>query len=151
MNTKLNIELFMKIRERIATVPESYDQSNWVQLSSASPCGAAACLAGEAIICNAPTVAEGIAELWRLQRAELMGRAVPRRAAQLLGLEGDWVEFCNTGLAEHGKDTLIFDSEAQYWPADLRDEFRDGEEADAALGLLDWIIATEEVPVEFNY
>lgn len=147
--TKLNIELFKKIRERIATIPESYDQSDWIQSSVKSPCGAAACLAGEAIICAAPTVEQGVGELKQLSKQEDRNAAVPDRAAELLGLQGSWELYCETEDEGDGGEALIFDPNARFWPEDLREQFRDGEEADAALGLLDRIIATGEVPVSY--
>lgn len=141
---RLNIELFKKVRDRIAAIPESYDQSEWVRPSNASPCGAAACLAGETIICNAPTVAAGIKELKRL-RALDQYHAVPERAAELLGLEGSWKDFLTTELPDDGGETIIFDGDALYWPRQFRSMFRDGDEADAAVAYLDHIIETGKV------
>ena len=149
--TRLNIELFKKIRERIATIPESYRQDNWIQKSTASPCGYAACLAGETIICAAPSVQEGIAKLNEIM--EDRGRAdaiISDRATKLLGLRGSWNRYCFTEEPTDGAETLIFDPEAKFWPKDLRETFRDGEEADAAIELLNRIIATGSVPVNYE-
>ena len=79
---KLNVTLLKKIRDRIAEIPESYDQSVYVIESPKAPCGTAACLAGEAIICNARSVEAGIKSL-RLTDAKGL---VSYRAARLLGL-----------------------------------------------------------------
>lgn len=61
----LNVKLLRKVRNRIATIPESYDQSRWVQSNDKAPRGTMACLAGEAIICSQPSVGEGIKTLRR--------------------------------------------------------------------------------------
>jgi hypothetical protein len=148
--TRLNIKLLKKVRKRIATKPESYHQGNWIQPSKVAPCGYAACLAGETIICAAPSVREGIAELNELIRdRDTADRKISDRAAKLLGLKGSWASYCFTDNPKDGAETLIFDSGARFWPSDLREQFLDGEEADAAIGLLDRIIATGEVPVEY--
>lgn len=147
--TKLNIGLFKKIRERIATIPASYDQSDWVTTSNSAPCGAAACLAGEAIICAAPTVQEGLKELRRLNKRKDRNAVIPARAAKLLGLEGSWGDYCETQNQQQGRETLIFDADARFWPSDLREQFQDGEEADAAVELLDKIIETGKVPIDY--
>lgn len=39
MSTKLNIELFKKVRDRIAEIPESYDQRHFLKETDAAPCG----------------------------------------------------------------------------------------------------------------
>ena len=148
---RLNIELFKKVRERIATVPASYNQENWILESDAAPCGYAACLAGETIICAAPTVQDGIAELNQMMQNRITadGR-ISGKAAKLLGLKGSWVAFCNSKDPRDGGETLIFDPDVRFWPADLKEQFRDGETHDAALALLDRIIAEQEVPVDYG-
>ena len=65
METKLNLELLKKVRDRIAEVPESYEQRTWRSDSKEAPCGSAACLFGEAVICDSTTVKSGIARLRR--------------------------------------------------------------------------------------
>lgn len=84
-NQRLNIELFKKIRDRIAMIPASYDQSNWCIRNDAAPCGTAACIAGEAVICSQPSIEAGITELRRLMHLDKYN-AVPKRAAELLGI-----------------------------------------------------------------
>lgn len=135
---KLNIELFKKIRVRIATFPETFDQSCWASPSPDAPCGTAACLAGEAIICNAPTVKEGIAELNRL--ADLPGLAVANEAARLLGLSGDYE---GETLEDEG-ETAIFRGLAEGWPEPFRSHFN-ANEPEAAVAFLDHIIETGKV------
>lgn len=80
---KLNLKLLRKVRDRIAEIPESYDQTKWIMDSAEAPCGAAACVAGETIICDAPTVKQGINTL-----RSLAGRsgAISDRASALLGI-----------------------------------------------------------------
>lgn len=145
----LNIELFKKIRDRIAEIPESYNQNKWCADFSKAPCGTTACLAGEAIICSAPTVAEGVAELKRLDADLDDNNAVARRAAEMLGLEGSVDEWIDQRERKVGNETLIFDGNAEGWPEEFRERFTsadDGKErAAAAVGYLDKIIATGSV------
>jgi len=143
---KLNIELFKKIRERIATIPESYDQEQWITRTPKAPCGYAACLAGEAIICNAPTVEQGIAELRSLKESD-KNDVIPARAAALLGLSGSWKRFIESGGddVEIAGESIIFDGHADHWPREYRSQFHDGDEAGAAVAYLDHIIETGKV------
>lgn len=43
---RLNIELLKKVRDKIATTPEAYDQAIWGRSAEDAPCGTAACIAG---------------------------------------------------------------------------------------------------------
>ena len=81
-----NVELAAKMRDRILDVPAAYDQRYLNKLTDKSPCGAAGCLAGEAIICNAPSVREGVMEL---QAYRFTGKSADafEKAASLLGLD----------------------------------------------------------------
>lgn len=141
---QLNIELFKKVRARIAAIPESYDQEHWWNVSQLSPCGTTACLAGEAIICNAPSVEQGINELKALFIAD-QWNGVPTRAAELLGLEGDWSSYNDEEDYKAGGETIIFDAEAENWPDKYRYLFRYGNQAAAAVAYLDHIIETGKV------
>jgi hypothetical protein len=140
----LNIELFKKIRDRIAEIPESYKQSTWYEKSPAAPCGTSACLAGEAIICAAPSVIEGIQELKGLVGSD-DEFAVPNKAADLLGLEGNFESYS----ADMVGDTAIFYGGGDGWSAPFSMQFRSAnspaEEAKAAVDYLDHIIATGSV------
>jgi hypothetical protein len=145
---ELNIELFKKIRDRIAEIPESYDQSAWIQSSDAAPCGTAACLAGEAIICAAPSVKVGIR---RLKDADDYDR-VPERAAKLLGLpqpnssnsnESGRLFQCGGSLdGDQWYDTVD-------WPEPFRTRFNKSKtnrgRANAAVAYLDWIIKNKRL------
>lgn len=135
---KLNIELFKKVRDRIAEIPESFEQSRWIMRRRSSPCGYAACLAGETIICNAPTVEEGLRELRRLNAADEDANSalVANTAGKLLGLKGSYYE-----SGEHD----IFVSTAQFWPEPFRSRFAEGDESGAAIAYLDHIIETGKV------
>lgn len=129
---KLNIELFKKVRERIANVPDSYRQSVWVESSSRSPCGTVACLAGETVICAAPSVEQGIAEL----RALAENDEVAQRAGELLGLGREYY---------YSTSDTIFDEDANGWPQSYRDMFRDGNRVKAAIAFLDHVIKTGRI------
>jgi hypothetical protein len=75
---------------------------------------------------------------------------ISTRAAKLLGLKGSWMDFCNSEAPRKGGETLIFDPDVRFWPADLKEQFRDGQKHEAALALLDRIIAEQEVPVDYD-
>lgn len=133
----LNIELFQKVRNRIATIPESYDQSKWCTDSQEAPGGTAACLAGETIICAAPSVKAGIKRLRDL--AEGDGDGVPFEAARLLGLPAP------VYTHPYNESALLFFAHAYGWPEPFRTQFLEGEEAEAAVALIDHIIETGKV------
>lgn len=146
MKTKLNIELFKKIRDRIAEVPESYDQSLYIRSEPAAPCGTAACLAGEAIICAAKTLKIGVKNLHFYDNKD----RVAERAAELLGLpEPDW----GAGSTRHYNDTArLFASLSEssvIWPKPFAEQFRKArdsrERAAVAVKYLDHIIETGKV------
>lgn len=61
--SQLNKALLRKVRNRIRKIPESYYQGTWCRADKGAPCGTIACIAGETIICAAPTVEAGIKEL----------------------------------------------------------------------------------------
>lgn len=136
--SKLNIELLKKVRARIAEFPESYNQNYWKIYSSEAPCRTAACLAGETIICAAPTLEEG---LKRLAEADC-DDAVPDVAGELLGLEGNYWE-------EYG-DHLMFLGGGKGWPEPYRTMYQAGPSA-AAIAFLDHIIKTGKVQVNEEF
>lgn len=145
MKTQLNIELFKKMRDRIATIPESFNQDVWCAPSGKSPCGTVACLAGEAIICAAPTVEEGIRHLQRITTNDYDdGYGVPVVASRLLGLKG------NYRFWGEEEETVIFKGGAHGWPTRYRNQFLDAnddpkKQADAAVAFLDHVIKTGKV------
>lgn len=141
--SELNIELFKKVRDRIATIPESYDQSTWFADTRRSPCGTVACLAGETIICDAPTVDEGISRLRRMYERDDVGFDIPNLAARLLGLNGLYSE------SHVDNEAVIFVGGAECWPEPYRAQFTNAQskraEAAVAVAYLDHIIETGKV------
>ena len=144
---KLNKPLIRKMIKRIETMPESYEQSVFVASEDYESCeyeeivqdnqrpepmcGTVACLAGEAIICNAQSVEDGIEELKSLDRR---GK-VDEVAEELLGLP-------------HSVAYGLFFDWMQRWPQPYRDEFLAAkgdykDEATAAVGLLTAILETD--------
>lgn len=103
---KLNKRLLRKVRNRIAKTPESYDQGEFCLNTSSAPCGTAACIAGETIICAAETVEQGINTLNRLNKHGTVGET----AAKLLGLPS----------VEHHE---MFCGDASCWPEPFADRF----------------------------
>jgi hypothetical protein len=136
---ELNLALFQKVRDRIAEIPESFEQSRWITRRSSSPYGYAACLAGETIICAAPTVEQGLAYLKRLVAIDEEKNTclVPDSAGGMLGLDGSYTY-------EDGEHD-IFVSSAQLWPEPFRSQFTNGDESGAAVAYLDWIIANNRI------
>lgn len=113
--SRLNIELFKKVRDRIKTIPESYDQRYWLGTSKRAPCGTVACLAGETIICSAPSVEDGIR---KLRRMDDRGIDIPSEAARLLGLKGDYWSL------DMDQETAIFLGRGQGFPEPYRADYR---------------------------
>lgn len=146
--SRLNIELFKKVRDRIAAVPESYDQSTYRRADRRAPCGTAACLAGEAIICDAPTVEDGVAELREYDDVDF----VAERAAELLGLpQPDWGKHSETGDG-YNVTARLFACHEDYevfWPEPFASQFAEAgttsERSRVAVAYLDHIIATGKV------
>lgn len=132
---KLNIELFKKVRERIATTPESYDQLLWAKRSTKAPCGTTACLAGEAIICSMPTVEAGVKLLWDTL-SHPSTPAPDLMAKELLGLNDR-------------EAAAVFTASACGWPAPFSVQYDKARgnagKARAAVAYLDHIIETGKV------
>lgn len=130
--TKLNKRLLRKVRNRIAKIPESYAQNVFYKPSGESPCGTAACIAGETIIVAAGSVSEGIKQLRRLSKRFDEGLAwdhpAAKKAQKLLGLS--WAE-----------SDCIFSGDAGSWPEPYRSRFqraaRPATQAKAAVAYLD--------------
>lgn len=137
----LNIELFKKIRERIATIPESYSQYVFIKNSPVAPCGTVCCIAGDAIICNAATVADGIASLRQMDDTAApddsqWGQLIPHVAQDLLGLDD-------------AEAAVLFEFAENHWPEPFRGGFiladSDAERSRVAVAFLDHIIETGKV------
>lgn len=131
----LNKRLLRKVRNRIAEIPESYDQSEFCATNENAPCGTAACLAGETIICAAPTVKQGLNSL-RIMMGKFRSASTPaatnigERAAKLLGLTEDEANRMFEGYPVDGE-----------WPepfgTQYADSHRPGERAKVAVAYLD--------------
>jgi hypothetical protein len=145
-NQRLNIELFKKIRDRIAEIPEAYDQSVYCRRDDRAPCGTAACLAGEAIICSAPTVGEGVEHLRHYDRRDL----IPETAAILLGLPRPMWGYGQP--PRYNETARLFACHADnvvFWPEPFASQFQAAlnatERAAVAVAYLDHIIETGKV------
>lgn len=141
---KLNIELFKKVRDRIAAIPESYDQRTYYSKSDTAPCGTVCCIAGEAIICSAPTIAEGVANLHEISSRH---RSVASTGARLLGLIGDDEHYYFLDF-DHPARRLFHEAPHQAWPEPFRSQWLEAaqdEEPRIAIAYLDHIIETGRV------
>lgn len=109
---KLNKRLLRKVRNRIAEIPESYNQNYFWLDDRDAPCGTVACLAGETIIASKPTVQAGIKSLRRYSNEcrLIIEHPIARRAAKLLGLTDD--------------ERRIFDGVGNGWPQPYKGRFQ---------------------------
>lgn len=130
--SKLNLKLLRKVRNRVAEIPESYEQSTYHQKDDDAPCGAVACLAGESVIAASPTLKQGINTLRRMDQRFLREDSFThpaRNAAKKL-----------LGLSDREADAM-FDGEAEGWPEPYRGRFkravRQKTEAKIAVAYLD--------------
>lgn len=145
--TKLNIELFKKVREKIATTPEAYDQDIESCNDPRSPCGTVACIGGWADILSAPTETE--------RRARMRGLVDLDRAADSLGLNGKsfWQEYASDAGTERG--VLFSGDPDKFWPEPFAAQLREAKTlephtqaaalAKIAVAYLDKIISTGKV------
>lgn len=138
---QLNIELFRKVRDRIAATPESYRQDTYCSPSLVAPCGTVCCIAGEAIICNAATVEQGITAL------KHMDGDVATVAARLLGLIDQQQDYYELHF-DHPARRLFNGCPHEAWPEPFRSQWlvapRD-EEPYVAVAFLTHIIETGKV------
>lgn len=117
--------------------PESYDQEEYGRTGylpedrPKPPCGAVACLAGTAIICDSKNVRAGVRRLLRL----VDNGHVHSTATRLMGLED--VEYVDS----------IFEASALGWPNEFRQQYRNAKtykgKARAAINLLKAILKTD--------
>lgn len=134
---RLNIELFKKVRRKIKSVPESYNQKTDAEPDRRSPCGTAACIGGWADILSAPTKAE--------RDRRMAGDVSLNRAARALGLKGrDFYAEIRTERA------VLFDGRPEKtWPKPFSDQWRRSRtkaaRAAVAVAYLDHIIETGKV------
>lgn len=78
---EMNKSVVRKMIKRIGSTPESYHQEAWfIETDRRTPCGTVACLAGEAVICSARTIEDGI------KLAFLEHDKIPDLAEKILGL-----------------------------------------------------------------
>lgn len=146
MSRRLNIELFKKVRDRIAETPESYDQRHFMRDNNKAPCGTAACIAGETIICSAATIKQGIKKLSLLDA----GGDTPQKAMELLGLAPKGTNYFMLGY-DDGAKRLFYEYPDQHeygWPEPFRTDWAKsptGERWKVAVAFLDHIIETGKV------
>lgn len=145
--SKLNIELFKAIREKIATTPEAYDQAVFARTESAAPCGTAACIAGWACVLSGAMDTE---ELKKRERDDGdLFDSISITAENALGLSeeeadtlfesdpsGEWYDYDDQGN----------DIYTGGWPQPFAEAWREtGHESQVALRYLDHVIETGKV------
>ena len=149
---QLNIELFEKIREKIVTTPESYDQGTFGRRDRDAPCGTAACIAGWACVLSGAMDPE---TLYRTSARDPM--EVQDKAAEVLGLSDEDAAILFTGEPE-GED---FDPDEEWdedyaiggWPAPFGGDWYEARRSDqldtrapqVAIAYLTHIIETGKV------
>ncbi len=156
--SELNIELLTKVRDKIATTPEAYDQSVYGRISKEAPCGTAACIAGwTVLLADAMPVTEvqkANGAAWAKEQnenREVVGNLlneVPRIAAELLGLTDNEKNILFIGEPE-GDESEYDDERDGGWPEPFATDWAEAngqrEQAQVAVAYLDHIIATGEV------
>lgn len=150
---RLNIELFKKVREKIATTPEAYDQRVFGRSEPLAPCGTAACIAGWACVLS------GVMRLDDVQLANPTDTGqtgiidlVDERAAEALRLTDYESDVLFTSEPEGDCDDYDDDGNDIYaggWPEPFAEQWREAVSNDAraqvAVAYLDHIIETGKV------
>jgi len=144
---KLNIELFKKIRDKIATTPEAYNQSVFARASEVAPCGTVACIAGWACV-----LGDRMSITKLREGSSLRASTVPVLASEALNLTNEEADVLFTGNPAE-EDFEEFHVRA--WPEPYASEWLDStfisddekipEQARIAVGYLDHIIASGKV------
>lgn len=149
--SKLNIELFKKVREKIATTPEAYDQSVFGRPEPDAPCGTAGCIAGWAMVLSATLSAEEI-QLANVaaDSNNVMIDLVRDRATEVLGLsdaEADTLFQADPGGEWDDYDETGNDVYVESWPEPFAEQWRKGssDRDQIAIAYLDHIIETGKV------
>ena len=84
---KLNTRLLKKVRNRIAELPESFDQRYYYLPTKASPCGFLTDITGMVIICSAPSIEQGIWKLATIHEKKLAAIFVTAQNALKLTID----------------------------------------------------------------
>lgn len=148
--SQLNIELFKKIREKIAAVPEAYDQEQYGRAAENAPCGTAGCIAGWACVLGdaMPIDLMRHARIGDPINAEReLYKIIPEQAAELLCLspEEAAVLFTSTPEGGYGEDD---DDVDRGWPDPFGYQWAyasRAERAEIAVAYLDHIVETGRV------
>lgn len=144
--SKLNIELFRAVREKIATVPVAYDQEQFGRPEESAPCGTAACIAGwTVVLADAMPV-----DLVRhaaigdpINKEQGLFKTIPDKAMELLGLTS---AEANVLFAPHPEGDYDYDEPG--WPTPFCYQWEDSpkeERPRIAVAYLDHIIETGKV------
>jgi hypothetical protein len=155
-DSRLNIELFKAIREKIATTPAAYDQETWGRRDGSAPCGTACCIAGWACVLNGDVSIEDARALgWDGEIGAdgiSDGRHVSDVASEALGLSADDADTLFTSLPEGEREDYDDDGNDVFacgWPEPFATNWRlsssDSERASVAVAYLDHIIETGSV------
>ena len=153
---RLNIELFKKIRDKIASVPAAYDQEEYGRPEQSAPCGTACCIAGWACVLGDAVPLDvvrhaAIGDQENIDRG--LYKLIPAKAEELLGIspEEAHVLFTSMPQGEYDEDEDE-DEDTEFlrpaWPEPFsyQWEFASKEQqAEIAVAYLDHIIETGKV------
>ena len=148
---KLNIELFKKIRDKIASVPTAYDQEEFGRPEESAPCGTACCIAGWACVLGGALpldVVRHAAIADPLNREKGLYKLIPKRAAKLLGVSRQEADVLFTPMPQGEYDDEEGIESRPPWPEPFSDQWEFASEeqrADIAVDYLDHIIETGKV------
>ena len=148
MGHRLNIELFKKIREKIATTPEAYDQTVFARRSITAPCGTVACIAGWACVLGGAMDADDLKRRERTSGVEF--ESIETTARDALGIDDDEADILfteNPAGVRHDWDEDDDEREGG-WPQPFSGQWDDARRTDRpriAIAYLDHIIETGKV------
>lgn len=150
--SRLNIELFKKVRNKIKTTPNAYDQGTFGRRSKAAPCGTAACIAGWACVLSGQMDTETLYATSALDPLE-----VQRKAAEVLRLSEEEADILFVGSPEGESYDPEEEWDNEYnvegWPAPYGQDWYDARRRDKlearapriAVAYIDHIIKTGKV------
>lgn len=144
---RLNIELFKKIREKIATTPDAYDQETYGRRNDYAPCGTAACIAGWACVLGEAEPLETVRSLHEryVSGDKEIVKRIPSTAKRLLGLTQEEADVLFYGdPSGYNEDTDEYEGG---WPQPFADRWDAGidDRSSIAIDYIDHIIETGTV------
>lgn len=139
----MNIPLLIKVRDKIASTPEAYDQETYGRKDDAAPCGTAACIAGWTCVLGGVFSAEEIRDS-RTSLDDLVEQ-IHYRAMELLDIDEAQSEWFFTSDPQGQRKEWDEDDDQPDggWPQPFASSWAnatDRQRPQVAVAYLDWII-----------